>query len=89
MLRIVNNWITMAQRAQCTDGDLFLCQTQQRHHGDEIFVVTVNMAVGTGGAGGGQLPPQYFANQIKIKSLKITTHKSVYSNIANKDKIGF
>ena len=34
------------------------------------------MAVGTGGQGGGQLPPQYFANQKKFKSLKITTHKS-------------
>ena len=43
------------------------------------------MAVGTGV--GGQLPPpQYFANQKKIKSLKITSYKSVYSN---KDKIGF
>ena len=42
-----------------------------------------------GGAGEGMVgatpPPQYFANQ-KMKSFKITTYKSVYSN---KDKIGF
>ena len=43
------------------------------------------MAVGTGGAGGAIAPP-IFCQPKKFKSLKITTHKSVYSN---KDKIGF
>ena len=42
MLRIVNNGITIAQRARGTDGDLFLWQTHQQHHGDAIFVVTVH-----------------------------------------------
>ena len=42
------------------------------------------MAVGTGGV---QLPPPppYFAKPKKVKSLKITTYKSVYNN---KAKIG-
>ena len=40
------------------------------------------MAVGTGGA----IAPPIFCQPKKIKSLKITTYKSVYSN---KDKIGF
>ena len=46
------------------------------------------MAVGTGGggAGGGAIAPPIFCQPKKFKSLKITTHKSVYSN---KDKIGF
>ena len=44
------------------------------------------MAVGTGGAGGAIAPPPIFCQPKKIKSLKITTYKSVYSN---KDKIGF
>ena len=44
------------------------------------------MAVGTGGQGGGQFPPPpIFCQPKKFKSLKITTHKSMYSN---KDKIG-
>ena len=52
-----------------------------------MYLCGVSMAVGTGGGGrGGQLPPQYFANPKKFKSLKIMTYKSVYSN---KDKIGF
>ena len=44
------------------------------------------MAVGTGGQGGGQLPPPIFCQPKKFKSLKIRTYKLVYSN---KDKIGF
>ena len=44
------------------------------------------MAVGTGGGGRGGSPPPIFCQPKKFKSLKITTHKSVYSN---KDKIGF
>ena len=44
------------------------------------------MAVGTGGQGGQLPPPPIFCQPKKFKSLKITTHKSVYSN---KDKIGF
>ena len=40
------------------------------------------MAVGTGGRGGGNCPPPpIFCQPKNIKSLKITTHKSVYSNI--------
>ena len=38
------------------------------------------------GAGGGAIAPPIFCQPKKFKSLKITTHKSVYSN---KDKIGF
>ena len=44
-----------------------------------------HMGVGTGGAGGAIAPP-IFCQPKNFKSLKITTHKSVYSN---KDKIGF
>ena len=43
MLRIVNNLITIAQRARCTDGDVFLWQTHQQQHGHEIFDVTVSV----------------------------------------------
>ena len=40
-----------------------------------------------GAGGGGQLPPPpIFCQPKKIKSLKIMTHKSLYSN---KDTIGF
>ena len=48
----------------------------------------LTMAVGTGGGGqgGGAIVPPIFCQPKKFKSLKITTHKSVYSN---KDKIGF
>ena len=68
-----------------------------RHTGPRSFPITLlmsvidvrddwyNMAVGTGGAGGAIAPP-IFCQPKKFKSLKITTHKSVYSN---KDKIGF
>ena len=44
------------------------------------------MAVGTGGAGGAIAPPPNILPTKKFKSLKITTHKSVYSN---RDEIGF
>ena len=33
----------IAQRARCTDGDLFVWQTHQQQHGDEIFDVTVSV----------------------------------------------
>ena len=44
------------------------------------------MAVGTGSRGGVNCPPPNILPTPKIKSFKITTYKSVYSN---KDKIGF
>ena len=43
------------------------------------------MAIGTGGRGGGALPPPHILPTQKIKSLNITTYKSLYSN---KAKIG-
>ena len=51
----------------------------------EGYTITIDMAVGTGGAGGAIAPP-IFCQPKKFKSFKITTYKSVYSN---KDKIGF
>ena len=42
------------------------------------------MAIGTGGqGGGGAIPHQIFCQPKKLKSLKIMTYKSIYSNMAN------
>ena len=45
MLRIVNNWITIAKRDRCTVGDLFLWQTHRQQHGDYIFDVNKHMII--------------------------------------------